>query len=79
MPRSRNRLLASLSADDFGLLEPNLKAVTLGLRKSLEKPNKRIDGVYFPECGFASVVAIQSGGKQVEVGLIGREGMTTPS
>jgi CRP-like cAMP-binding protein len=76
MPRSRNRLLASLSADDFGLLEPNLKAVTLGLRKSLEKPNKRIDGVYFPECGFASVVAIQSGGKQAEVGLIGREGMT---
>ena len=76
MPRSRNRLLASLSADDFGLLEPNLKTVTLGLRKSLEKPNKRIDAVYFPECGFASVVGLQSGGKQVEVGLIGREGMT---
>jgi CRP-like cAMP-binding protein len=76
MPRSSNRLLASLSADDFGLLEPNLKTVTLGLRKSLEKPNKRIDAVYFPGCGFASVVAVQSDGKQVEVGLIGREGMT---
>ena len=60
MPRSGNRLLASLSADDFGLLEPNLKAVTLGLRKSLKTPNKRIDAVYFPECGFASVVGIQS-------------------
>jgi CRP-like cAMP-binding protein len=69
-------LLASLSADDFGLLEPNLKAVTLGLRKSLEEPNKRIDAVYFLECGFASVVAIQLGGMEVEVGLIGREGMT---
>jgi CRP-like cAMP-binding protein len=56
--------------------EPNLKTVTLGLRKSLEKPNKRIDTVYFPECGFASVVAVQSDGKQVEVGLIGREEMT---
>jgi CRP-like cAMP-binding protein len=76
MPISSNRLLASLSADDFGVLEPNLKAVTLELRKSLEKPNKRIDAVYFPESGFASVVAIQPGGKLAEIGLIGREGMT---
>jgi CRP-like cAMP-binding protein len=50
--------------------------MTLGLRKTLEQPNRRIDAVYFPEAGFASVVAIQSGGKEVEVGLIGREGMT---
>jgi CRP-like cAMP-binding protein len=53
-----------------------LKSVPFGVRKSLEKPNRRIDAVYFPESGFASVVAVQSNGKQVEVGLIGREGMT---
>jgi CRP-like cAMP-binding protein len=77
MARSgNNRLLASLSTDDFGLLEPHLEPVVLGLRKHLEKPNRRIDAVYFPESGFASVVAVQSNGKQVEVGLIGREGMT---
>jgi CRP-like cAMP-binding protein len=76
MPSSSNRLLASLSADDFNLLGPHLKTVTLGLRKNLERPNRRIDAVYFPEEGFASVVAVQSNGKQVEVGLIGREGMT---
>ena len=58
------------------MLAPHLEAVTLGLRKMLEKPNKRIEDVYFPETGFASVVAIQRGGKEVEVGLIGREGMT---
>jgi CRP-like cAMP-binding protein len=69
-------LLASLSTGDFDLLGPHLESVTLGLRKSLERPNKRIDVVYFPEGGFASVVAVQSNGKQVEVGLIGREGMT---
>ena len=46
------------------------------IRKSLERPNRRIDAVYFPESGFASIVAIQSAKKQVEVGLIGREGMT---
>jgi len=71
-----NRLLASLSTDDFDLLAPHLESVTLGLRKHLERPNKRIEAVYFPEGGFASVVAVQSNGKQVEVGLIGREGMT---
>ena len=76
MPRSSNKLLQSLSTDDFDLLEPHLESVTLGLRKSLERPNRRIEAAYFPEAGFASVVAVQSKGKQVEVGLIGREGMT---
>jgi CRP-like cAMP-binding protein len=76
MPGSRNLLLASLKTDDFDLLEPHLESVTLAVRKHLEKPNQRIDAVYFPESGFASVVAIQSSSKQVEVGLIGREGMT---
>jgi CRP-like cAMP-binding protein len=75
MSNSSNQLLASLSAADFKLVEPSLKLVNLALRKSLEKSNRRIDAAYFPESGFASVVAIQ-GGKEVEVGLIGREGMT---
>ena len=55
---------------------PHLGSVTLGVRQMLEQPNKRIEAVYFPETGFASVVAIQRDGKEVEVGLIGREGMT---
>ena len=76
MSLSSNTLLLSLSTSDFDLLAPHLEAVTLGLRKMLEKPNKRIEAVYFPESGFASVVAVQRGGKEVEVGLIGREGMT---
>ena len=76
MPNSSNQLLASLSAEDFALLEPDLKSVNLGLRRHLEKPNRRIEAAFFPESGFASVVAVQSSGKQVEVGLIGREGMS---
>jgi CRP-like cAMP-binding protein len=72
---SRNKLLSSLSRSDFALLEPHLEPVTLSMRKVLEKPNSRITAAYFPECGFASVVA-KANGKEVEVGLIGREGMT---
>jgi CRP-like cAMP-binding protein len=74
--RSANKLLESLSTDDFDLLGPHLESVTLGLRKYLERPNRQIEAAYFPEAGFASVVAVQSNGEEVEVGLIGREGMT---
>jgi CRP-like cAMP-binding protein len=73
---SRNRLLASLSEADFGLLQANLEPVTLELYKALEKPNRRIDHAYFIEAGFASVVGIQAKETKVEVGLVGHEGMT---
>ena len=73
---SPNLLLASLSSSDRGLLQAHLQPVTLALRQVLEKPDKRVHAVYFPEAGFASVVAVQTDDTQVEVGLIGREGMT---
>jgi CRP-like cAMP-binding protein len=75
-PQSHNRLLSSMSSADLGLLAPDLEPVTLGLRYILERPNRRIDAVYFPETGFASVVAVQADDTKVEVGLIGREGMS---
>ena len=71
-----NRLLSRLSSEDFLLLQPNLKRVDLPLRKQLEQANRPIDQIYFPESGFASVVADGSGGRGIEVGLIGSEGMT---
>ncbi|MCC6888455.1 MAG: Crp/Fnr family transcriptional regulator [Hyphomicrobiales bacterium] len=76
MPASSNRLLSSLSKSDFDLLAPHLVSTRFNIRRSLERPNRRIEAVFFPESGFASVVAIQSSKRQVEVGLIGREGMT---
>jgi len=76
MDSSPNHLLASLSAADWRRLEPHFDLVPLPVRKSLEEPNRRIEAVYFPLSGFASVVAIQSPTRHVEVGLIGREGMT---
>jgi CRP-like cAMP-binding protein len=72
----RNRLLAALSRDDRALLLPHLKPVALGLLKDIERPNRRIDTVYFMESGIASVVALQADETRVEVGLIGREGMS---
>jgi CRP-like cAMP-binding protein len=82
MPRSlsqsaiSNRLLSALSAEDFGLLAPHLAMVDLPVRKVLERRQRKVTGIYFPERGFASVVANGTSGQPIEVGLIGREGMT---
>ncbi len=72
----QNRILAALSNEDFGLLQPSLEPVELQLRQRLESPNRQIGHVYFVEQGFASVVANSFGDRNIEVGLIGREGMT---
>src|SRR5258708_6453563 len=69
-PSNSNRILIGLSRDDFGLLEPHLEAVDLPLRRHLEIRNRRIEHVYFPDSGFASVVANGAGDRQIEVGLI---------
>jgi CRP-like cAMP-binding protein len=74
--RTPNRILSRLSREDFALLEPHLAPVDLPVRKQLEAPKKRIDQVYFIEAGFASVVANGSSKPSIEVGIIGREGMT---
>jgi CRP-like cAMP-binding protein len=76
MPQSlpNNILLSRLSAADRALIEPRLEAVDLPVRKVLERRGKPIAAVYFPASGFASVVA--NGAKPIEVGIIGREGMT---
>jgi CRP-like cAMP-binding protein len=46
------------------------------VKHEIERPNRRIDAVYFMEAGIASIVAVQADETQVEVGLVGREGMT---
>jgi CRP-like cAMP-binding protein len=71
---SSNYLLSRLSRADLHLLESHLEAVDLPVRKQLEVRNKRIAHAYFIEKGLASVVA--NGNRPIEVGMIGREGVT---
>jgi CRP-like cAMP-binding protein len=60
----------------FALLRPHLELVTLERRKSLEQPHKPIEHLYFMEHGIASVVATLDPKVPVEIGLVGREGVT---
>ena len=76
---SANHILSHLVPADLGLLEPHLQAIDLPLRRELETHNKRIGYVYFIESGFASVVANGSTKSGIEIGIIGREGMTGSS
>jgi CRP-like cAMP-binding protein len=71
-----NRILSRLSRADLALLRPHLETADLPLLMPLEKANSRIDMIYFIDKGFASVVADGPGKRDIEVGLIGREGMT---
>ena len=72
----RNQLLAAMSVDDLALVRPHLRPLAMPLLKDLERPNRRIDSIYFMDTGIASVVAVQSDQTRIEVGLIGREGMS---
>jgi CRP-like cAMP-binding protein len=74
--RPRNQILSALSPSDLSLLEPFLKFGGVALRKEIERPNRAIENIYFPESGIVSVVAVQPSNVSVEVGLIGREGMS---
>jgi CRP-like cAMP-binding protein len=70
-----NRLLDSLSKKDLGLLFPHLEGISLAVRDPINARAKPIDFVYFPTAGMVSMVATLANGSQVEVGIVGSEGM----
>lgn len=71
----KNRILSRLPLDALELLQPHLEHVPLRHRQVVETRHRPIAHLYFVERGFISVVA---GGRmpEVEVGLIGCEGVT---
>ncbi|MGV8853994.1 MAG: Crp/Fnr family transcriptional regulator [Devosia sp.] len=67
--------MKGLPPGDLALLDP-LEPVALPLRYTLEPADMRIEQVYFIDFGVASVVAQTAGQREIEVGVIGLEGMT---
>jgi CRP-like cAMP-binding protein len=70
------RLLQCLSHRDLDILRPHWEPVDLRVRLNLERPDKHIERVCFPNTGIISVVAEVKGDQGIEVGVIGFEGMT---
>lgn len=73
---SRNALLAKLSVEQFDTLNCSLERVELEVPQILSEPHQPIDYAYFPESGMISIVSLMNDGDRIEVGTIGREGMT---
>ncbi len=74
-PVPRNRLLAALPPEELERLRPRLRAVELPFDHTLYPADGEIDAVLFPEGGMCSLLATLEGGEQVEVGIVGREGL----
>jgi CRP-like cAMP-binding protein len=70
-----NRILASLPAEEYERLLSHLEEVKLDPGDVISHPDEKIEYVYFPKRGTISVCAIMQDGAQVEVGIIGNEGM----
>lgn len=73
----QNNLLTQLSTRDQALLEPDLEEVQLPTETVLEVADTPLDHAYFPTSGVASTVTHGSSGRRIEVGLFGREGMSS--
>lgn len=73
---ARNAVLAGLESNEIAAVVAGGSIVHLPLRKQIYWPNERIDDVYFPIDCVLSVVARLADGSQIEVGTIGREGVS---
>jgi CRP-like cAMP-binding protein len=72
----RNHLLSYLTTADLELLKPHLEPIELPRLFQIETPHKPISHVYFPQDGIVSVVATIPRDHRIEVGIIGRDGLT---
>jgi CRP-like cAMP-binding protein len=70
-----NLLLGALSPADRQRLTGDHAPVDLAFSETLCEPGERIRHVYFPIDSFVSLIASGHGRAQLEIGLVGNEGM----
>ncbi|HEY0323432.1 MAG TPA: Crp/Fnr family transcriptional regulator [Pyrinomonadaceae bacterium] len=75
-PAIKNQILAAIPKDEYERLLPDLEFVDLPLGQILYKSGEVIEYVYFPGDGVVSLITHMKDGTTIEVGLIGRDGMS---
>jgi CRP-like cAMP-binding protein len=73
--QSPNRLLGELPKKEYQHLLTKLQETDLRFGLALYEPNDTIRDIYFPTSGIVSLLATAGQGDNLEVGLVGREGM----
>lgn len=72
----RNVILSAVGPASEALVLRRGELVDLGLRQEIYESEQEIREVYFPLDSVLSIVAMMRDGTQIEVGTIGREGMS---
>ena len=71
----KNRLLASLPAEERARLLPHLTLVQLQSGQSLYEPESPIRHVYFPTTAIVSLLCDTEDGASTEIAMVGKEGL----
>src|SRR5215213_1670738 len=71
----QNRILVSLPPEEYQRIAPHLEEIRIKVGDVISQPDEKIEYVHFPKRGIISVCAVMRDGSQVEVGVIGNEGM----
>ena len=76
-PRTEaNWLLSQLGDFAYARVSAIAETVALRFKDVLSEPNQIIEFAHFPQTGCLSVLTVMDDGRQVEVGTVGRDGLT---
>jgi CRP-like cAMP-binding protein len=73
--RVKNRILLAIPENEFWAIRPELEGVALESHKILHEAHEVLQYAYFPNDGLLSLVVVLAGGKTVEAGIVGKEGL----
>jgi CRP-like cAMP-binding protein len=73
--RTKNKFLLSLSEELWARLTPHIGHALMFQGQVLIDTKQIVDRIYFPNGGLVSQIVNESSGAQVEVGVVGREGI----
>ena len=72
---TQNLLLAALPAADYQRLQPHLELIPLPLGWALYESGGRMNNVFFPTEGIASLLYVMENGASAEIAVTGNEGL----
>ena len=69
-----NRLLAALPGSALSLIEPHFTSVSLATGTIVHQVGDKIDHIYFPIDGIASLQMVMRDGRAIDTAIVGRDG-----